>query len=277
MEKEFSKNCMIEIRRGNKSDVDLLENIETIIHKDGAIIIRNLIDNEFVQELKANLMECIHEDEKRFGREYIFIGMVHALMVRRKSFRSVLEDEFVHKIMQQILGHGTITHAFNSSSIPPGDTNYAGKLHVDSPRLIPEYITNMVLTIALDPFHKENGAMEIWPGSFDQTTVPSEDDFMSNMVRLDTLQSGDAILFNARCWHRGGINKTKDWKHAIALTACRPYMRQQFDFPKMFDEKEEADFSEELKQFMGYYVRTPKNIEEFLLSPEKRLYRSGQE
>jgi len=89
--------------------------------------------------------------------------------------------------------------------------------------------------------------MKIWPSSFTQQTVPNEEDFKNNSVILDNLQAGDAILFNAQYWHRGGVNNTKDWRHAIALPGSRPYMKQQFDFPKMFNEKEEANFSEGLK------------------------------
>ncbi len=273
-------NLTLDIKKIDR--VDLLNDsssiqIDEIINIEGAVIVRNVFSEDFIQELKNNLQDCIDEDEKKFGRDYVFYGMVHALMTRKKCFRTVVEDELVTEVMRKVLGNGAIVHAFNSSSLPPQSSNFAGKIHVDSPRMVPGYITNMVLTIALDDFTKENGAMEIWPSSFDQKNPPAEEDFNNHMIRLDTVKAGDVILFNARCWHKGGMNTTQVWRHAIALTGCRPYMRQQFDFPKMFKKEDEALFSESFKQLMGYFVRTPQSIEQFLLPSDQRLYKGGQE
>lgn len=251
--------------------------LNDIILKEGAVVIKNILNKSFIQELKTNLQICINEDELEYGKGYAFYGMVHALMTRKNIFRSVLEDSLIMNLMRQILGHGAIVHAFNSSSMPPNNSNYAGAIHVDSPRCIPGYITNMVLTIALDDFTQKNGAMEIWLKSFDQIDKPSIEDFNNNRIVLDNIKAGDAIFFNARCWHKGGVNQTDSWRHAIAVTGCRSYMKQQFDFTKMFSEQDVANFSETFKQFMGYHVRIPKSMEEFLLPPEERLYKGGQE
>ncbi len=265
------------IERDANLTASYFDEISASIKEDGAVILRNVIDSAMATSLKEALVSSIQEDEEKRGRDYIFYGMVHGLMIRGKVFRALLEDKGILGAMRSILGHGTIVHAYNSSSMPPSDSNFSRGIHVDCPRLIPNYITNMGLTIALDPFTKRNGAMEIWPSSFRRGEMPAEEEFEQNMVRLDNLEVGDAILFNARCWHRGGMNSSDEWRHAVTMNICRSYMRQQFDIPKMFSKEEEVQFSEDLKQFMGYYVRSPKSMDDFLLPADQRLYKSGQE
>lgn len=251
--------------------------VSDLIRNKGAVILRNVIDNRFAEVLRTRLINSLSEDEEKRGRDYLFYGMVHALMTRDKSFRDLLEDPFVLGCMRAILGHGAIVHAYNSSSMPPSASNFSRSIHVDCPRLIPNYVTNVGLTIALDEFTPYNGAMEIWPSSFHKSNTPSIEEFEANRICLDNLKVGDAILFNARCWHRGGINSTDAWRHAVTMNICRSYMRQQFDYPLMFTEEEASEFSEDLRQFMGYFVRSPKSMDEFLLPADQRLYKSGQE
>ena len=256
--------------------VDFLE-IGQVIEKNGSVIIKNIISPETVFELKSSLISSIEEDEKKRGKDYIFYGMIHALMARNQSFLDLLTNSTILSLVRAILGKGAIVHAYNSSSMPPAGSNFSRSIHVDCPRLIPNYISNMGITIALDKFTNENGAMEIISDSFHQEKAPSEAEFEQKMFKLNNLEAGDAIFFNARCWHRGGINTTNDWRHAVTINCCRAFMRQQFDFPTMFSEEKSKEFSEDLKQFLGYFVRIPKSMEDFLLPADKRLYKSGQE
>jgi ectoine hydroxylase-related dioxygenase (phytanoyl-CoA dioxygenase family) len=252
------------------------QSIKKIIESEGAVILRNLITKEDAAALKAALIQALDEDIAKYGESYLFKGMVHALMNRGQDFIKLVANPVIQNLFKPILGHGCIIHAYNSSSMPPGLTNYSRSIHVDCPRLIPGYITNMGLTIALDAFTADNGAMEIAPHLFNLPDAPDEDLFNAEKVVLDNLEIGDAILFNARCWHRGGVNNTDKWRHAVTMNICRSYMRQQFDYPALLQDKDSI-LSESAKQFLGYFVRIPKNMDEFLLPPDKRLYRPGQE
>lgn len=255
---------------------ELYKQIKGIVEKEGAVVIRKLIQKEEAESLKKALVRSLEEDNETYGSTYLFKGMVHALMNRGEEFIRLIEKTEIQNLFKPILGHGCIIHAYNSSSMPPKLTNYSRSIHVDCPRLIPGYITNVGLTIALDRFTPNNGAMEIAPHLFNMANPPSEELFNTEKIILDDLEVGDAILFNARCWHRGGINNTDQWRHAVTMNICRAYMRQQFDFPALLKDKEES-LSENAKQFLGYYVRMPKNMDEFLLPAELRLYKPGQE
>jgi hypothetical protein len=54
-------------------------------------------------------------------------------------------------------------------------------------------------------------------------------------------------------------------------------MRQQFDFPRVLDSVGATPDDEPIRQLMGYHVRMPTSLEEFLLPPNQRPYRPGQE
>lgn len=251
--------------------------IAEIIQKEGAVILRDLVATSEAEELKSALIQSLEEDQNRFGDEYIFKGMVHALISRGMPFVDLIEREDLINVFRTILGHGCILHGYNSSSMPPQKSNYSRSIHVDCPRFIPGYITNLGITIALVPFTETNGAMEITPHLFNLKDMPDEDTFNREKIILNNLNTGDAILFNARCWHRGGQNLTAEWRHAVSMNVCRAFMRQQFDFPAMVGEKIIETLSESAKQFLGYFVRMPQSLEQFLLPAEKRLYRPNQE
>jgi ectoine hydroxylase-related dioxygenase (phytanoyl-CoA dioxygenase family) len=247
-----------------------------LIRKRGAYVLRGVIDAPAIRALKDALIRALAEDEATHGREYKFRGMVHALMSRGQPFLDLLGNPTIRRACRTVLGHGCIVHAYNSSSMPPGASNYSRSIHVDCPRVIPGYATNMGITIALDPFNAETGGMEIMPDSFELPQAPDEMAFQKG-AEQPLLAPGDAIIFNARCWHRGGMNRTPNWRHAVTMNVCRAYMRQQFDYPRMLDDLHIDGLDEDRRQFLGYHVRVPASMAEFLLPAEQRLYRTGQE
>ena len=243
---------------------------------DGVVIVKELLHHSEVAALRSALETALAEDDALYGPDYKFRGMVHALMTRGSSFINLLGHAKVRLISQSLIGHGCIIHAYNSSSMPPGASNYSRSIHVDSPRLVPGYITNIGMTIALTPFTANNGGMSIIPGSFRRTTSPTEMEFSAQALQ-PPLDAGDMIVFNSRCWHRGGENHTDRWRHSVTLNVCRAYMRQQFDYPKMLEQLGISDISDDIRQFLGYYVRMPISLAEFQLPAAQRPYRPGQE
>jgi ectoine hydroxylase-related dioxygenase (phytanoyl-CoA dioxygenase family) len=258
-------------------DAGSTDSIAAEVNERGAVIVRGIVPAALIERMREELTAAMNADVARFGSAHPFPGMVHALMVRGSSFLDLLGIDEVRAVSRAVLGHGAIVHAFNSSSLPPQDTNYAGRIHVDSPRHIAGYATNLGLAFPLDEFTIENGAMEIWPESFRLPSPPPLDDFAAHKVVLAGLRPGDAVCFNARCWHQSGVNTTAKWRHAVTLNVCRAYMRQQFDFPRMIPPDVAARLPEDVQRFLGYHVRMPVSLDEFLAPPDQRPYRPGQE
>jgi len=247
-----------------------------IVATDGAVIMRRAADPALMARLRAELDRCLASDLARFGAQHPFPGIVHALAVRHPVCLEFLKLPFLQAIMRRLLGHGCIVHAYNSSSVPPGDSNYARAIHVDAPRWIDGYMTNAGCILAIDEFTEQSGSMEILADSFRSATRPDLEAFEASCRHAD-LASGDAMIFNARSWHRAGVNRTARWRHGVTVNVCRAFMRQQFDFPRLLEHNGIGVENDDLRQFLGWHVRMPTGLEEFLLPADQRPYRPGQE
>ena len=252
------------------------ERAADIVGTEGTAVIRGMAAPALVAELRAVLDAAVAADIARFGAAHRFPGIVHALAARHPVFIEFLRLPSLRAIMRRLLGHGCIVHAYNSSSVPPGGTNYAHDIHVDAPRWVADYMTNAGCLLALDPFTEATGAMEILPTSFRSPDRPTLEAFEAGCARAD-LAPGDALIFNARSWHRASTNRTSGWRHAVTINVCRAFMRQQFDFPRLLEAEGVTVEDEELRQFLGWHVRMPTSVAELLMPPDQRPYRPGQE
>ena len=162
----------------------------------------------------------------------------------------------------------------SSKKLPPYKEH--SRIHVDSPRIIPGYITNLGVTIALDDFTEDNGATYFLPKSHTMAEPPSEEYFYANAKRF-IAKAGSVWFFNARIWHAGGDNKTSEWRHGLTLNMCRPYMKQRIDIPRAMAHMDLSKLSEKALQKLGFLAQTPANYDEYYVAPEKRKYRQKYE
>ncbi|MGH7178923.1 MAG: phytanoyl-CoA dioxygenase family protein, partial [Tepidisphaeraceae bacterium] len=190
-------------------------------------------------------------------------------------FASLMENPVLQAHLSELLGDTCIVYAYTSSSMPPSGKNYSSRIHVDCPRLIPGYITNVGVMLALDDYTAENGATYFLPGSHTRADVPGEKEFFANAERAYP-KAGGAVIFNARTFHMGAPNSTPKPRHAITMNVCRSYMRQRFDYPKMVPESVLSQLGPVGRRFLGFNVRMPTTLEEYYVPEEKRLYKSNQ-
>ncbi|MDB5042077.1 MAG: Phytanoyl-CoA dioxygenase [Candidatus Eremiobacteraeota bacterium] len=230
-----------------------------------------------VAALRTDLERAIGEDLVRWktNPHYRDANMVMNLMTRGDSFLQLLENPVIHAYASALLGPACILFAYTSSSMPAGGTNYARRVHVDAPRWIPGYVTNVGFTLALDDFMIENGAMSLLPGSHLVPEAPDDATFDAD-AETPLPRAGEMIVFNARTFHRGGVNRTNRIRHAVTMNVCRPYMRQQFDYPRLVS----AELFDRLgpvgRRFLGFDVRMPTSLEEYYVPEDARLYKAGQ-
>jgi ectoine hydroxylase-related dioxygenase (phytanoyl-CoA dioxygenase family) len=227
--------------------------------------------------MRPLLQQAIDEDLARWQGKpgYIDHWMVHNLMIRGLPFLRLLENRVIHAYLDEILSDTCIVYAYTSSSMPPRGTNYSRRIHVDCPRMIPGYVTNVGITLALDDFTKENGATELLPNSQWRVDMPNDAEFDRNAIRLMP-EAGQAIVFNARTWHRGGVNQTNEPRHAITINVCRSFMRQRFDYPRLMPPELLDQLGPVGRRFLGFNVRVPTSLEEYYVPEEQRLYKGGQ-
>lgn len=128
----------------------------------------------------------------------------------------------------------------------------------------------------VDDFNLDNGATYLLPKSHLTDKKPTKKIFYENSDRIIGSQ-GDILCFNSNLWHAAGVNKTNEERRALTITFTKPFMKQQFDYSRAIGYKNIKKLSDKLKQLLGYYSRTPSNLNEWYQKPEKRFYRPGQD
>lgn len=249
---------------------------EVEVRQLGFSLVNGAVDQSLAETMRDSL-ERIALDQERSLNEITKIDsfMVHNPMVHDDVFFRVFENESIVAALDALLGETSILYAFTTSSMPPNGTNYSNRIHTDCPRIIPGYISNVGVIVALDDFTEENGATYFLPRSFEVAEAPDEEIFFKDAVRVFP-RRGDIIVFNARTWHLGGLNSTASFRHAITLNACRSYMRQRFDYPRLLGWDRAKDFNPTLRRLLGYNVRVPSSMQEYYLPPTERLYLPNQ-
>ena len=187
----------------------------------------------------------------------------------------LLEDERLDKILSQLLGEYWIMYAFTGSSCPPNGTNYGGRVHVDCPRWIENYTTNVGVIWALDDFTVENGGTKVLPASHHADFIPTKEYFEKNAIQVEC-KKGSLIIFNARVVHSTGFNETENWRHALTMNACRSYMKQRMDWVRFIPNEISDKLNQRARRIIGFDTRLPTSLEEFFLPEEQRLYKPNQ-
>lgn len=241
----------------------------------GAVVVKAVFDLDLIERLLAELAVAIVEDSK--SRPDVFdAGMVHNCMTRGKHMLTLLDHPRLNYYLSELFTPHCIIYAYQSSSLEPSKGNYGTRIHVDCPRFIPDYVSNIGVIIPLTDFTLENGATYYVAGSHRKSELPTEQEFYPQAQRL-VCSKGDLILFNARLVHAAGVNNTQKTRHALTINLCRPFMRQRFDFPRLMTEQQIGSLGENGRRLIGMNVRMPASLNEFYLPADQRLYKPGQE
>lgn len=242
--------------------------------RDGLAVVPQVVATEEVAVLREELEAAIAEDA--IDHPNVFDkGMVHNCMVRGDRMAALLDNPVMNEYLAAVLSETCIVYAYQSSSLVPQQGNYGSRVHVDSPRHIPGYSTNMGVIVALDDFTEENGATYFWRGSHQFESLPDAQEFYANADRA-TCKAGDMVIFHGRLVHAAGHNRTERARHGLTINACRSYMRQRFDFPRLVPQSIINSLGENGKRLLGMNVRMPTSLDEFYLPAEQRLYKPNQ-
>ena len=134
----------------------------------------------------------------------------------------------------------------------------------------------MGATILLDDFTEENGATSFLPGSHTRAEAPSLEEYEAGRQRV-IAPAGSVFFFNARLWHSGESNLTDQWRHALTLNVCRPYMKQRIDIPRAMAHMDLSGVSDRALQKLGFHAQVPASYDEYYVPPEQRKFKQPAE
>ena len=178
-----------------------------ILETEGLVVIPSVLEEKTIRSLRSELETAIAEDNIRWGNVFDS-GMVHNCVDRGRQMAYLLDNKIMNEYINKCFSDTAILYAYQSSTLKPGSGNYGSRIHVDCPRFIPGYYTNMGVMWPLDDFTLDNGSTYYLPGSHKNKNLPTDDFFYSNAKRA-TAKAGDMIILNARLVHAAGANKTK--------------------------------------------------------------------
>jgi len=243
----------------------------------GYFLQANVLDAEFMDRARRELALAIEREVQYHGsRNYSDYGMVLLCALYGGIFHGMLEYEPLIKPFEDTLGPGCIVYSQTSTSMPPGAGNYSSRIHVDCPRIIPGYIGTMAALILLDNFTEANGATCFLIGSHHSPEPPSSEVFYEKAERL-IAPAGSVLFWHPRLWHAGGKNATAEWRHALTVVMCRPYMKQRIDIPRALSHLDVSQMSPRVYQKLGFLAQVPANYDEYYAPPERRKFRQKTE
>lgn len=247
------------------------------IQTRGYSVVPNFLTAPETELLKVSMMAAVREYKPTAGssRSVLDSYQMHDLINRDINFGRLLEDQRLQQLLSPHLGDFWIMYAATSSSIPPNGTNFSSRLHVDSPRFHPGYIFNIGVIWALDDYTLQNGALEVLPGSQHSSVVPSLAVFEKNASPI-LCKAGSLLVFNAKMYHRTGMNTTEDWSHSMTLNACRSFMKQRMDWVRYIPDQISNQLNTQARRLIGFDTRLPSNMDEFFMPEDQRLYKANQ-
>jgi len=243
--------------------------------EEGYVVIPNFMTGSDCMVFAGRLQTLIDEDLNNPKLPRQDRNMVHNPMLRDTSFMRFLQKSALTEIVASVLQDTFLLYAFTTSTMPRSGSNWSRRVHVDCPRLIPGYATNMNAFIPLTDVSVDNGGIEIMPRSQGRATMPTLREFDSFKI-VPELDAGSLLVFYSRLWHSGGENKTRQPRHALTFNFCRSFMRQRFDYPRMMTLAQMEGLDEMQRQLLGFNVRVPASMDEYYLSEGDRFYKPNQ-
>ena len=191
-------------------------------------------------------------------------------MAYEAIFLELATNKTVLDICKRLISGYVVLNQQNGLINPPRAANYnQGAWHRDLP--YQHFVSSRPLAInalfCLDPFTIENGATMVLPASHRQEAFPS-DRFVDTEAATIVAPAGSFIILDCMMYHSGGVNVTDRPRRAVNHVYSIPLLRQQIDLPDALGETFATDG--ELRRLLGYDVRTPHSVAEYLASRAKK-------
>jgi ectoine hydroxylase-related dioxygenase (phytanoyl-CoA dioxygenase family) len=186
-------------------------------------------------------------------------------------FVEVATNVKILEICRRLIPGYVVLNQQNVVINPPYSERYnQGAWHRDLP--YQHFVSSRPLAInalfCLDSFTLENGATKVLPASHRQEAFPS-DQFVEAQAVTVVAPAGSFIVLDCMVFHSGGVNTTDRPRRAVNHVYSIPLIRQQIDLPSVLGEHFTTEGA--LRKLLGYDVRTPRSVAEYLASRAKKV------
>lgn len=266
-----------------------VEEVVQLLRQDGALIIKDIISPQVVDQLTAEMQPYINATPT--GRDE-FTGhttrRTGALAARSAACRDLIVNDLVLGSAKEYLKPFTrkiILHLTQTIDIGPGAA--AQEIHRDRyawGKYLPREIEPQFNTIwALTDFTAENGATQCVPGSQDWDWSQSH---TTEQICQAEMTKGSVFIYSGSVLHAGGENRSSAHRVGLNLTYCLGWLRQEENQYLSCPPEIAKNFDPALQDLLGYtqgeyalgYYTDPTDPTEGrdIVPPEFALGRSSQ-
>ena len=207
-----------ELAAGKLTDAHVEQAVQAI-RVDGYVILENVIKHEHLDMLRERMdadSQILINAEKWGGA-----GRLKGHLQQGPPpyapyiFRDIVANPYVVQVTKELLGPGLYNNFYNGNTNCPGSTTQP--LHRDGVHLWPNQevahpTAEVVVNISPQDTTKENGSVEIWPGSHLEVSGKRIDEAEEEARRKicppirGSAKKGSALIRDMRLWHRGVPN-----------------------------------------------------------------------
>lgn len=245
----------------------------------GWVVLEHAIDAAFVKRLLEDLDRAWDTCSEVMTRNGIITDAeltVHHLIGQGPSFLDFIDEmEPLMPYLEHYFEGKFILNSFGGAINTRGRTSYAQRVHRDIRSFSGDMPLLLNTLVMLDEFTPDNGATYMLTGSHKKGEKPNDEHFYKTADRA-LGPSGSILIFNSNLWHSGGDNTTDRPRRSVTPMFCKPFMKQQFDYPRAIGYDKADDLLPHTRQIVGYNARVPATLDEWYQPRERRMYRPDQ-
>lgn len=254
------------------------EEFDARMNAAGWCLFEDVVDESLVEALIEDLERSYairRSIQVRNGVDENTEGTAHHLLADGRSFAELLRRAYVDDYIKAFFGGNYILNAFGGNLNRRGQFTYASQVHRDVRTYTREIRLLLNSIVMLDDFTLENGATYLLAGSHLEKGKPTDEDFFGRADRAIGPR-GSIVVWDSNIWHAAGKNNTDLPRRSVSILYSQPFMKQQFDYPRVVGYENSDALPEAFRQIVGFNARVPASLDEWYQVPEKRFYKRDQ-
>ena len=252
--------------------------VDAALADRGWVVVAQVIDAPLIARLCRELdhaTENCRRIRERNGLAADADGTAHHLVGQGESFLELLSRKPLDAALRRYFAGPYILNSLGGVTNRREQKSYVGKIHRDLRTFSAPLHLMVNMLVMLDDFTEQNGATWLGSGTHRSPEAPDPARYFSTAERA-LGRAGDVLLFDSNLWHAAGENTTDQPRRAITPTFTKPFMKQQFDYPRAIGDAAGQSLPEDLRQILGFNSRVPATLDEWYQPPERRFYQAGQ-
>lgn len=242
-----------EVRQIERPSLDFIAEAVSFLHKDGIVILENVVNTEHIDHLNSILTQEAEEIEKNPKHHFNFGKHTRNMdqappPTKELMYKDIWANSFVCAVLSAVLGPKPVIHYANGNTALQAGPNGRQPVHSDVEFDHPVYFPfALVVNINLVDTSPENGATEFWPGTHHVSTpechVTLADSSETKILNVKpefveqrrrhsppiqpSTKKGSIIIRDLRLWHAGMPNLTPVPRIMLAFVAQPAWFQGQ--------------------------------------------------